>query len=177
MFCPAMCSGKGICKWDAKPIPVCECFDPSDKSNGCFDSDPVQPGDCNPTTSPTSYPTSFPSSVPTIYLTDRPSTHPTKVHTDTPSLSIIPTLLPSNQPSIDPSTSPSLRPTATPSLSSLPTTSKNPSTSPTYTVTPTSFDGEDNQYSVRLSRGHLLFYSSYLCIGTFTFYGMQLIFF
>lgn len=38
MFCPAMCSGKGICNWDAKPYPVCECNDKSDTSAGCYNS-------------------------------------------------------------------------------------------------------------------------------------------
>ena len=43
MFCPSMCSGKGICDWDAKPAPVCKCYDGSDTSEGCFNSPPNDP--------------------------------------------------------------------------------------------------------------------------------------
>ncbi len=38
MFCPAMCSGKGVCDWDADPIPECKCFSANDTTAGCFDS-------------------------------------------------------------------------------------------------------------------------------------------
>jgi len=37
MFCPAMCSGKGVCNWSL-PKPACECFDKNDKTDGCYDS-------------------------------------------------------------------------------------------------------------------------------------------
>lgn len=45
MFCPAMCSGKGICDWSLSK-PACQCFDPSDTTEGCFDSRPVEPDTC-----------------------------------------------------------------------------------------------------------------------------------
>jgi hypothetical protein len=45
MFCPAMCSGKGICDWSlAKP--ACQCFDPSDTTEGCYESKPAEPDIC-----------------------------------------------------------------------------------------------------------------------------------
>lgn len=42
MFCPSMCSGKGICDWSL-PAPACRCFDPEDATPNCNDSDPVAP--------------------------------------------------------------------------------------------------------------------------------------
>jgi hypothetical protein len=35
LFCPASCSGLGICNWEADP-PRCECFDAKDISDGCY---------------------------------------------------------------------------------------------------------------------------------------------
>mmetsp|Transcript_21981 Transcript_21981/g.25409 ORF Transcript_21981/g.25409 Transcript_21981/m.25409 type:complete len:669 (-) Transcript_21981:404-2410(-) len=43
MFCPSMCSGKGVCDWNADPKPVCKCFDSSDTTAGCFESGPNDP--------------------------------------------------------------------------------------------------------------------------------------
>ena len=43
MFCPSMCSGKGICDWDATPTPVCKCHDENDTTEGCFISPPNEP--------------------------------------------------------------------------------------------------------------------------------------
>jgi hypothetical protein len=40
MFCPAMCSGKGVCDWDVIPFPVCKCDDPNDTTAGCFKTAP-----------------------------------------------------------------------------------------------------------------------------------------
>jgi hypothetical protein len=37
MFCPSMCSGKGICDWSL-PTPACKCFDETDTTPGCYDS-------------------------------------------------------------------------------------------------------------------------------------------
>ncbi len=40
-----MCSGKGVCDWDAYPnsYPVCKCNDVNDTSTGCFFSPPNDP--------------------------------------------------------------------------------------------------------------------------------------
>jgi hypothetical protein len=35
LFCPASCSGLGICNWEADP-PRCECFDAKDITDGCY---------------------------------------------------------------------------------------------------------------------------------------------
>eukprot|EP00551_Chaetoceros_affinis_P011342 CAMPEP_0203677368 /NCGR_PEP_ID=MMETSP0090-20130426/27956_1 /ASSEMBLY_ACC=CAM_ASM_001088 /TAXON_ID=426623 /ORGANISM="Chaetoceros affinis, Strain CCMP159" /LENGTH=674 /DNA_ID=CAMNT_0050544241 /DNA_START=265 /DNA_END=2289 /DNA_ORIENTATION=- len=43
MFCPAMCSGKGNCDWEALPMPICNCFDARDTTAGCFESSPFDP--------------------------------------------------------------------------------------------------------------------------------------
>jgi len=45
LFCPANCSGKGICNFDSA-TPYCECFDPNDSSDGCYDSLPKSPEKC-----------------------------------------------------------------------------------------------------------------------------------
>ena len=45
MYCPSMCSGKGICDWDS-PTPTCKCFDPSDQTDGCYDSPFNPPLEC-----------------------------------------------------------------------------------------------------------------------------------
>lgn len=44
-FCPANCSGKGVCKFNGV-APYCECFDPNDLSDGCYDSLPKSPAKC-----------------------------------------------------------------------------------------------------------------------------------
>mmetsp|Transcript_12295 Transcript_12295/g.15592 ORF Transcript_12295/g.15592 Transcript_12295/m.15592 type:complete len:416 (-) Transcript_12295:389-1636(-) len=46
MFCPSNCSGKGICNWDADPYPVCECFDATDTTPGCYNSHVLEPVKC-----------------------------------------------------------------------------------------------------------------------------------
>lgn len=53
LFCPANCSGKGVCNFEA-PTPYCECFDPNDSTDGCYESLPKSPEICEretPTTS------------------------------------------------------------------------------------------------------------------------------
>ncbi len=35
LFCPGLCSAKGVCNYDADP-PTCECFDEDDTSAGCY---------------------------------------------------------------------------------------------------------------------------------------------
>jgi len=45
MFCPAMCSGKGKCNWSLDR-PKCECFNPLDETDGCYDSLPLSPEIC-----------------------------------------------------------------------------------------------------------------------------------
>lgn len=41
-----MCSGKGICNWEATLGPTCECFDTNDATAGCFNSNPKAPINC-----------------------------------------------------------------------------------------------------------------------------------
>jgi len=50
MFCPAMCSGKGVCNWYLEN-PICQCFDINDKTVGCYDSKVNQPKTCRPSAS------------------------------------------------------------------------------------------------------------------------------
>lgn len=47
MFCPSMCSGKGICDWSL-PSPKCKCFDESDTTDGCYESSFNEPSECKP---------------------------------------------------------------------------------------------------------------------------------
>ena len=47
MFCPSMCSGKGVCDWDAA-IPMCKCFDKNDTTEGCYESNLNEAKACNP---------------------------------------------------------------------------------------------------------------------------------
>lgn len=51
MFCPSMCSGKGICDWSL-PTPACKCFDESDTTPGCYDSDVNEQAACPTSASP-----------------------------------------------------------------------------------------------------------------------------
>lgn len=51
MFCPAMCSGKGICDWSL-PTPSCSCFDESDTTPGCYDSAVNEQATCPSSSSP-----------------------------------------------------------------------------------------------------------------------------
>mmetsp|Transcript_2411 Transcript_2411/g.3206 ORF Transcript_2411/g.3206 Transcript_2411/m.3206 type:complete len:703 (+) Transcript_2411:88-2196(+) len=50
MFCPSMCSGKGICDWDAVPKPICNCFDSNDNTPGCYESQVNAPTKCQDVT-------------------------------------------------------------------------------------------------------------------------------
>jgi hypothetical protein len=38
LFCPASCSGRGICDYDEKSGPKCKCFDPENTSDGCYEN-------------------------------------------------------------------------------------------------------------------------------------------
>lgn len=51
MFCPSMCSGKGICDWSL-PTPACKCFDESDTTPGCYDSAVNEQATCPTSSSP-----------------------------------------------------------------------------------------------------------------------------
>jgi hypothetical protein len=53
LFCPAGCSARGICNWDADP-PVCECFDTEDSTDGCY-------GEYSPSAAPSEIPTVVPT--------------------------------------------------------------------------------------------------------------------
>lgn len=44
MFCPSMCSGKGLCDWSLS-VPVCKCFNDMDTTLNCNDSDPAAPSE------------------------------------------------------------------------------------------------------------------------------------
>jgi Leishmanolysin len=39
LFCPAGCSGRGVCDYEAQPHPHCKCFDPENTSDGCYEGD------------------------------------------------------------------------------------------------------------------------------------------
>ena len=45
-----MCSGKGVCDWRSDGSAVCNCFDPTDQTIGCYDS----PVNRTPNAAPTS---------------------------------------------------------------------------------------------------------------------------
>ncbi|CAB9497966.1 Leishmanolysin-like peptidase [Seminavis robusta] len=45
MFCPASCSGRGLCDYNAQPYPQCRCVDPEDTSDGCYGADDSTPQD------------------------------------------------------------------------------------------------------------------------------------
>ena len=45
MFCPSMCSGKGVCDWSLSK-PACKCFDENDLTDGCYDSGVNEPEEC-----------------------------------------------------------------------------------------------------------------------------------
>ena len=55
MFCPSMCSGKGICDWSSLR-PTCKCFDELDETKGCYDSAVVEQAVCSTSSG---YKTSF----------------------------------------------------------------------------------------------------------------------
>ena len=38
LFCPGLCSGKGVCNFESRP-PKCDCFDEDDDSDGCYGKD------------------------------------------------------------------------------------------------------------------------------------------
>ena len=147
MFCPAMCSGKGICNWDADPVPICECFNPNDKTAGCFDSEISQPGECNDSGV---IETLTPSSNPTIRTTLYHSGMPT----EQPTTSLISPL------SSNLSTSPSI--SSAPSRLSISPSSKERSNT-------------DSAQSVLLSMGSMRYYSSFL-LGTSVVLILQMIF-
>jgi len=110
IFCPAMCSGKGICDWDL-PKPVCKCFDPNDLSTNCSNKRPS----VHPSETPST------SAEPTIYFREQSS--------ETPELPPTMTTLQPADPRIEPSAEPTIIPTLVPSVSSDPTKTPSPSLS------------------------------------------------
>ena len=128
-----MCSGKGICSWNANPKPVCECFDPDDNSLGCFDSKINQPeNDCinngvieteSPTSSPSMYATNVPSSL--------ASSQPSEENTFQPSISSAP--------------SHSVKPSFNPTISDIPTSKGRNDVIPQKIVTIS--EGSSKRYS------------------------------
>jgi hypothetical protein len=76
-FCPANCSGRGLCRH--QKANGCQCFDVSDESPICENS---------PTQQPYEMPTPIPSPAPvqTASLTETPSYSPTEEETNFPSV-------------------------------------------------------------------------------------------
>lgn len=148
MFCPAMCSGKGICDWDL-PKPICKCFDPNDLSTNCSNKRPsLHPSVTPSTVEPTIYfpetqiiPTKDISLDPTRLPTLAPSvsSEPSKDPTAHPTVSTEPSIDPTTKPSSEPSSVPSRHPSETPSTSQSPTKthSSSPSEAPSISQIPT----------------------------------------
>ena len=76
-FCPANCSGRGICHHGK--VHGCQCFDSNDDSKACINS-PIQQPEVMPmpnlTTAPTIIDSNYPSGIPSYSPTENASNFP-----------------------------------------------------------------------------------------------------